>query len=136
MEKAIALPFSIDLFGNVSSSTDQRKIWADKVRSAVGTTIGERVMRPDFGGEIAFSVFSSQEEAVEAIKTNVAEVFSTQLPLLTLQNVSASFDATSGTVFADITYSLPNDLKSQNLLTTSIGIIYLDGNNPAIKENL
>lgn len=90
-------------------------------------------MRPEFGGEIAFSVFSSQEAAIEAIKTNVAQVFSAQLPLLTLQNVGASFDEMTGTISADITYALPND---QILVTTTVGLIYLDSNNPPIKENL
>lgn len=133
MEKAISLPFSINPFGSVSFSTDQRKIWADKVRSVVGTTIGERVMRPEFGGEIAFSVFDNQEAAIEAIKQNVTEMFNLQLPLLTLQNVDTSFDESTGTINADITYSLPND---EIIVTTTVGLIYLNGNTPAVKENL
>lgn len=133
MEKAISLPFSINAFGAVSFSTDQRKIWADRVRSVVGTTIGERVMRPNFGGKIAYSVYSNQDAAIEAIKTTVAEVFNSQLPLLTLDKIDSSFDESTGTVSADITYRLPND---QIIVTTTIGIIYIDGNNQAIKENL
>lgn len=133
MEKALSLPFSIDPFGAVTVASDQRKIWADRVRSVVGTTLGERVMRPDFGGKIAFSVFNSQEDAAEAIRTTVSEVFNSQLPLLTLQDVATSFDELTGTVYADITYALPNE---EIILTTNIGLIYIDGNNQPIKENL
>lgn len=132
MEIAIALPFSIDPYGKVSSTTDQRKIWADRVRSAVGTTIGERVMRPFFGGEIAFSVFNGVDAAAQEIKNNVAEVFNTQLPLLTLGSVETSIDTTTGTVYADISYSLPNEVETN----TTIGLVYLAGNIPPIEENL
>lgn len=132
MEKAIALPFSIDPYGKVTITTDQRKIWADRVRSVVGTTIGERVMRPEFGGEVAFSVFNSFEDAERELKNTVTEVFGTQLPLLTLGTIETSYDTMTGTVYADISYSLPNDVETN----TTIGIVYIAGNNPPIKENL
>lgn len=133
MEKTISLPFSINDFGAVSFSTDQKKIWADRVRSVVGTTTGERVMRPNFGGKIAYSVHNNLDAAIESINTTVTEVFNSQLPLLNLEKIDASFDESTGTVSADITYRLPND---QVVLTTTVGIIYLDGNNQALKENL
>lgn len=133
MEKALSLPFSVSPYGSLTYSTDQRKIWADRVRSVVGTTVGERVMRPDFGGEIAFSVFDSIEKASESVKENVKSLFVSQLPLLNLQKVNTSFDELTGTINADITYSLPNE---EIVVTTTIGLIYLRGNAQATKENL
>jgi phage baseplate assembly protein W len=48
-EKTIALPFSVDPYGKVTVASDQSKIWADRVRSVIGTFLRERVMRPEFG---------------------------------------------------------------------------------------
>lgn len=129
-EKTIALPFSIDPFGKVSVTTDQRKIWADRVRSIVGTTVGERVMNPNLGSEIALSVFENQEVAMSAIQANIPEVFTSQLPLLTLTNVETTLDETTGVVYANIVYGLPNDEQ----VTTTVGLVYLSGNNPPIEE--
>lgn len=131
-EKTIALPFSIDQYGKVSETSEQTKIWADRVRSVVGTTIRERVMRPEFGGTIAFTVFESQEKAEEAIKTDVSEVFDAQLSLLRLDAVTVSLDETTGTITVEIIYGLPND----KLVTTSIGLVSIIGNNPPIQEML
>lgn len=131
-EKAIALPFSVDPYGKISVTSDQSKIWADRVRSVVGTTLKERVMRPDFGGTIAYSVFESAEKAQEAISADVAEVFSVQLPLLTLNGVSSTFDEYTSTLTTDITYSIPNN----KVETTTVGIVTIVGNNPPIEETL
>lgn len=90
-------------------------------------------MRPDFGGKIAYSVYNNIDAAVDAVETTVREMFNSQLPLLTLEKIDSSFDETTGTISADLTYKLPND---QIIVTTTIGLIYIDGNNQAIKENL
>ena len=84
-------------------------------------------------GEIAFSVFDSIEKASESVKENVKSLFVSQLPLLNLQKVNTSFDELTGTINADITYSLPNE---EIVVTTTIGLIYLRGNAQATKENL
>ena len=55
-EIAMSLPFSIDPYGKVSSTTDQKKIWADKVRSVLGTALRERVMLPTFGTLIPYEI--------------------------------------------------------------------------------
>ena len=131
-EKTIALPFSIDPYGKVTATSEQTKIWADRVRSVVGTTVRERVMRPNFGGNIAYSVFNTQESAELAIKTDVQQVFNTQLPLLTLNNVQTSFDEYTGIITITVTYSLPNDI----VVSTNVGLVTISGNNPPIEENL
>ena len=131
-EKTIALPFSIDPYGKVTSTSEQTKIWGDRVRSVIGTSLRERLMRPDFGSTMAFNVFESQEAATEAIKTDVKAAFETQLSLLTLNSVDTSFDEYTGVITANITYALPND----KVLTTSVGLISIVGNNPSVEENL
>lgn len=131
-EKTIALPFSIDPYGKVTMSSNQSKIWADRVRSVIGTFLRERVMRPEFGTRIPYSVFNTQESAQQEISTETAQAFNQHLPLLTLNSVSSSFDSYSGVINVTITYKLPNDI----VVDTSIGILTVRGNTPPYEENL
>ena len=123
-EVAIALPFSIDPYGKVTQTTDQSKIWADKVRSVIGTALRERVMRPTFGTDIPSAVFESQEDADGRVQELVAVSFNSQLPRLTLQGVSTAFDEYSGTLTLEITYALPNE----EVVSTTIGLIIISAN--------
>jgi phage baseplate assembly protein W len=132
VEKTLALPFSIDPYGKVSVTTDQSKIWADRVRSVMGTFLRERVMRPEFGSNIPYSVFNTQEAASEEISIETSQAFSQHLPLLTLDSVSSSFDSYSGIINVTITYKLPNDI----VVDTTIGILTVRGNTPPYEENL
>ena len=81
-ESAIFLPFSINAYGNVSSTTSQSKVWADRVLSVIGTTIRERVMRPSFGTIIPYALFENSETASEEISAEVEKAFASQLTLL------------------------------------------------------
>lgn len=122
-ETAISLPFSIDPYGKVAQTTDQTKIWADKVRSVIGTALKERVMRPTFGTDIPSAVFENQEDADGRILELVSTSFNNQLPRLDLQSVSNSFDQYSGTLTVDITYALPNE----EIVSTTVGLIVVSG---------
>ena len=134
MEKeiAIALPFTIDPFGNIGSTQDQTKIWADKVRSVIGTTLRERCMRPAFGTVIPYALFDSQEDAVTEVQNEVSKVFNEQLRLLRLTSVDATIDEYTNVMNVDITYSLPNS----ETVSTNIGLVKIDGISPAYQELL
>jgi phage baseplate assembly protein W len=129
-EKAIALPFSINSFGRVTDTTEMSKIWADRVRSVIGTALRERVMLPDFGTDIPSSVFETTEEADSQIQTEVIRAFNEQLSALTLDEVTSTFDEFTGVMNVDITYALPND----EVINTSIGLVSLAGTAPIYEE--
>jgi phage baseplate assembly protein W len=131
-EVAISLPFSIDPYGRVGSTQDQTKIWADKVRSVIGTALRERVMRPKFGTDIPLAVFENQEDAQTQIEFEVNQAFNEQLQKLTLQSVDSVFDEYTGIMQVEVIYALPND----EVTSTSIGLIRIQGNAIAIEENL
>ena len=131
-EVAISLPFSIDPYGRVGSTQDQTKIWADKVRSVIGTALRERVMRPKFGTDIPLAVFENQEDAQTQIEFEVNQAFNEQLQKLTLQSVDSVFDEYTGIMQVEVIYALPND----EVTSTSIGLIRIQGNTIAIEENL
>ena len=123
-EVAISLPFSIDPYGKVTQTTDQSKIWADKVRSVIGTALKERVMRPTFGTDIPSAMYESQEDADARVQQLVSASFNTQFPRLALQSVTNTFDQYSGTLTVEVIYALPNE----EVVSTTVGLIVISGN--------
>ena len=130
---AISLPFTFDAFGNVTSTSLQEKIWGDRVRLAVGTALGERVFRPDYGTSIPQSLFDSPEVVEEVIRQDISSVFSQFLPSLSLNSTSVNYDSNQNIMSVDVLYSLPGEDESE---VVSIGIASLSGNNPITEELL
>lgn len=123
VEIAVSLPFQISASGNVNYTTDSARIWADRVRSVIGTMVSERVMRPEFGTIIPTRVFDSVSVTQEQIGSDVRLAFARYLPKLTVENVSTTFDEETSVVYANIEYSLPN----QDKVTTSLGVASISG---------
>lgn len=131
-EKALSLPFSIDSYGNVSSTSDQSKIWADRVRSVLGTTVRERVMRSGFGTLIPFSLFDTESSAMSQVKTEVNKAFITQLALLRLDKTTVTVDEYTRVLTIEVIYALPNN----EVVSTIVGVVLIDGANPIYEELL
>lgn len=129
-EVAISLPFSIDAYGKIGDTNEQPKIWADRVRSVIGTCLRERVMRPNFGTAIPFALFETSDSASLEVTTEVNSAFLKFLPTLSLKETIVNFDNTSNTISVSITYALPND----NIVTTTIGVVVLRNKLPLIQE--
>ena len=131
-ETAITLPFTIDPYGKVGSTTDQTKIWADRVLSVIGTMLRERVMRPSFGTVIPYAMFNDVTSAKSEIDSEINSAFTLQLPLLKLISVDTTVDEYTNILSVMITYELPN----QTVVETNVGVISLSGTNPAYQELL
>jgi phage baseplate assembly protein W len=129
-EYTISLPFKIDDFGNVGVATSQSKIWADRVRSVIGTRVGERVMRVNYGTEIPVNFFENTSLVSEVIKEEVNQAFFNNLPELELDETIVVIDEAFGTVNAEIKYFLPN--KDETSIT--IGIARINPNQPLEEE--
>jgi phage baseplate assembly protein W len=131
-EYAIALPFSVDSYGKVSSTKDQSKIWADRVRSVLGTTVRERVIRPNFGTLIPFALFNTETGAVSQVEAEVNKAFAQQLSLLNLQKVNVTVDQYTNVLTVEAIYGLPNN----EVVSTVVGLVLVDGANPIYEELL
>jgi phage baseplate assembly protein W len=131
-EKAISLPFAIDAYGKVAQTQDQSKIWADRVRSVIGTTLRERVMRPTFGTIIPYAMFENEDNAQSEIEVEVTRAFTEQLPLLSLSSVTSSADQYTNTLSVEVVYSLPNN----EVVSTVVGLVLIQGAEPIYQELL
>jgi phage baseplate assembly protein W len=130
-ERAISLPFAIDDYGNINTATSQSKIWADRVRSVIGTALEERVMRANFGTEIPKLLWDNASTSIEFLEREIKSAFLSFLPLLQLQNVETTFDANEQLITATIAYSLPNNEEA----IESIGIATISPTGALTEEN-
>jgi phage baseplate assembly protein W len=129
-EIALTIPFSVDKFGNLSVTADERVIWSNKVRMAIGTTINERVMRPEYGTSIAIALFDTGSFMENTVKSEIERTFHDSLPLLTLTDISLDFTSLSNTLTVKVVYELPNKKEA----TTEVGIVVVSTNNSPYEE--
>lgn len=129
-ELAISLPFTVDDFGTVNATNDQQKIWADRVRAVIGTALGERIYRPEFGCEAALTTFDNEEILINGIADNIRASFDAFLPLLSLENVEVSVEESSRIIFVEVVYSTSNGAE----YLIKVGIATIDGLNPISEE--
>lgn len=129
-EVALSLPLSLDSSGNLVTVTSQEKIWADRVRIALGTRFGERVMRPTYGSEIGASLFNTVAASSDIISKEVFRVFHEQFTLLTLINVTPEFNEETNNLTITISYELPNKTE----ITTEVGIVTISDMNVPFEE--
>ena len=133
-EKAITLPFSFDSTGSISYSTDQKKIWQDRVAIVVMTKLKERVMRPTFGSESSNSLFENVDSAAGLIRQTITAAFSNWLKGLLLTNVVIYVDPSEGYLITEIFYKLDLQENEQSVrIKTAIlsrtGEVLLEVNN-------
>jgi hypothetical protein len=131
-EVALTLPFNINAYGSVASTTDQAKIWSDRVRFVIGTNLEERLLDPQFGTLVPEAFMQTAEDADALIAAEVERAFPLQLELLTFQSVDISFDEYTGTTNVNIIYNLPNG----EVTDTVVAVTYIGGNNQSVQENL
>lgn len=129
-QAAIALPFSIDPFGNVTKADSDQKLWGDRVRSVIGTALKERVVNPTFGTMIPFYSFINQQEGTEKVQRAVEKAFLDHLPLLSLSEVKVVAGEGDGTLNVTIIYDLP-DNKTANV---NLGFVRLSATDPLYEE--
>lgn len=128
---AITLPFSISRFGTISSTSDQKIIWADRVRSVVGTAVTQRVMRPTYGTVVPRLLFDSVDVVTAALESDINSAFATYLPSLIFEESILQYDDRQNVLSIDVRYRLPNG--EEELVT--LGVATLNGNQ-IIREDL
>lgn len=118
--KAISLPFRLDSYGKIASSNELPKIWSDRVRTVVGTVVGERVMQPTFGSTLPQNLFDTVVSAPGYADGQLRAAFAEWLPELDFLGTEVVTDDTgNGTVSLEVSYQIPN-YEQTSPLTYSI----------------
>lgn len=129
-ELSMSLPFRVDAFGTIAATVDESKIWADRVRAVIGTAVGERVYRPEFGCRAATSVFETEEETEVLLRAEIRNAFLDYLPLCSLEDVTVSIDEVTRVINAEVVYRTP----SSNEYSLQVGVATINGDQPISEE--
>lgn len=119
-EKAISLPFTIDAYGMVLSTTSQEKIWADRLKVAINTGITERLINVNYGTKISSQIFTEQTVIKDVISTEIDSIFTKYFPLLTLISTDINFDEISNTTTVEVTYKIPDGKEANLVIGTAV----------------
>lgn len=106
--KAISFPFTLDPFGKTTSSTNQKKIYQDRVLTLLSTAVGERPMRPNYGTNIGTAMFENQGKIEKAINEAIRSAISKWLPELTVNKINIVSFLDTGAVTVEINVTLPD----------------------------
>lgn len=111
--KSISFPFTLDPFGKTTSTTDQRKIYQDRVLTLLSTAVGERPMRPTYGTNIAAAMFENQGRVEDAINEAIRTAISTWIPELTVSSIKVIGFLDGGAVNVELNVTLPDFQEDQ-----------------------
>lgn len=118
--KAISIPFRFDGFGNVAASTDPRRVWAARVKSVMGTALGQRVMRSDFGSGLPSNLFSIATATPGYIEATVQAAASAWLPSIQIIRVVVDADPANGETTVEVEYQIPSAALTEETQTVRI----------------
>jgi phage baseplate assembly protein W len=118
--KAISIPFRFDGFGNVATSTDPQRVWAGRVKSVMGTAVGQRVMRPDFGSALPSNLFSVSTSTSGYIESSVRGAAAAWLPDIDIVRVLVDRNEEDFDVSVEVEYRIPASVLEDGTQTVRI----------------
>lgn len=119
-----AFPLDVDRRGNVRTAADEQSV-EESIRLIIGTSKGERVMRPDFGCGIHEYVFETVDANTRAlVETTVEEALIEYEPRIAVEDVSTSTeDLSEGVLLIEVEYRIRESNVRRNLVYP----FYLEG---------
>jgi phage baseplate assembly protein W len=112
-----AFPLRTDATGGIALVSREREI-EEAIRLILGTTPGERPMRPEFGCRIHEYIFGLADGATaNAIAAEVRRSLRRWEPRIDVQDVVVTFDALDQTLlYIDVRYAIQQTNDSRNLV--------------------
>jgi len=112
-----AFPLRTDATGGIAMVSREREI-EQAIRLILGTSPGERPMRPEFGCRIHDFVFASADGSTAGLVADeVRRALGRWEPRIDVVDVAVSFDATdAGVLYLDIRYEIRATNDRRNLV--------------------
>lgn len=119
-ERAIAYPFKFNAVGGVDYTSNQEKIWKDRISILCLTQIGERVMLPNYGTFVPRTAFENEHDAVSVCRETVQEAFAQWLPDLIFVDVTGTLDQDTNQLSLEIYYNDPRGIANSVSVQTAV----------------
>jgi len=111
-----AFPVHVNVQGSIQLSTDTPNL-EESIKIILGTKLGERVYRPNFGCRLSEIVFEPMNmQTMLLIRLYVEEALETWEPRIVLKDVVTSPDPTTGRVDIDIVYTPKGSHDSRSMV--------------------
>ena len=111
-----AFPLRTDATGSIALVAREREV-DESIRLILGTTPGERPMRPEFGCAVADQVFAGADATTAGrIAYEVRSSLDRWEPRVDVLDVAISFDGNDGTIYIDVRYVIRGTNDPRNLV--------------------
>ena len=112
--KGFSFPLAMNVQGNITLSSESQNI-EESIRIILGTRLGERVYRPDFGSRLSELVFAPMNtQTLLMVRLYVREALERWEPRISIDGVYTEPDPTQGRLDINIQYHTKEnyDLRS------------------------
>lgn len=123
--RTISYPFYLDTFGKITATSDQDKIYMDRVLTLLSTAVYQRIMRPTYGTDIPRALFETGDDYRLAIKEAITRAVALFLPVLKIINIDISDPDVDGVSKVTVLLSFPNG--TTNTVTIASNLLSNDG---------
>lgn len=126
-------PFGVDAQGRIAFTSDPGRVLRNRVRMIIGTELGERVMRPEYGTPLQSLLFEGDDDITASIIiSDIEKALRTYEPGVIVQNVYLeNDDALDGVVNVNVVYSAANSPFETLSIPVNTAVLFRGG---AIQE--
>ena len=107
--RAIQHPFHLDSFGKITATSDQNKIYLDRLLSLLSTMVYQRPMHSTYGTDIFRALYETGDDYIQAVKESITRAVYTYLPLLTIVKIDIKSSDTEGKSTVEVVVSFPDN---------------------------
>lgn len=122
-------PFAVDAQGRIAFTSDPARVLRNRVRSIIGTELGERVMRPEYGVPLTSLLFEGDDEMTATIiAADIGRALEAYEPGIIVQSVDTdSNDSLDGIINLNVTYSAANSPLETLTIPVNTAVLYRGG---------
>lgn len=122
-------PFRVDPQGRIAFTSDPKRVLMNRVRTIIGTEVGERVMRPDYGVPLQVLLFEGDDDMLGTILAgDIERALQEYEPGVIVQSVTTdSSDQLDGVINLNVIYSAVNSPLETLTIPVNTAVLYRGG---------
>ena len=122
-------PFRVDAQGGIATTRDPSQVLRNHVLTVIGTSVGERVMRPNYGTEVRDMLFEGDDDVTSAIlQSDIQRALEAAEPGIVVQDVSTQTgNGLDGIIGIEVTYSAANSQLETVTVPVNTAVLYRGG---------
>ena len=134
MQSELDFPFRVDTQGCIAFTSIPEEVLSNHVLIIIGTELGERVMRPDYGVGLSALLFESNDSTTAAlIRVDITEALEAYEPGVIVGSVTTdTVGALDGVFNVSVTYSSANSVFSRVIIPVNTAVLHRGG---AVQED-